>query len=149
MGKVANEHYKYWKKASTKDVQEIDGVRDLWFDIDPATTPHRSQYDEQQQVEHPGIVREVPRGTPREGTVGESQQTKGVPSLQGDIHLQESEGKILQSQLCESLGLGEEEIVPRVSNNIPHRVHRLKALGNGQVPRCAAVAFNILAEGLI
>jgi hypothetical protein len=26
---------------------------------------------------------------------------------------------------------------------------RLKAIGNGQVPQCAAMAFSILTEGLI
>lgn len=37
----------------------------------------------------------------------------------------------------------------RVVNGMAHRTHRLKALGNGQVPLQVAVAFTILAEGLI
>ena len=40
-------------------------------------------------------------------------------------------------------------IVGRVAHGVAHRVDRLKAIGNGQVPQCAAVAFNILSEGLI
>ena len=40
-----------------------------------------------------------------------------------------------------------------VSNGTPdgvaHRMDRVKAIGNGQVPQCAAVAFSILSEGLI
>jgi hypothetical protein len=28
-------------------------------------------------------------------------------------------------------------------------VDRLKAIGNGQVPQCAAMAFRILSQGLI
>ena len=40
------------------------------------------------------------------------------------------------------LGLG------RVAHGVANRVDRLKAIGNGQVPQCAAVAFNILSEGL-
>ncbi len=39
--------------------------------------------------------------------------------------------------------------VPRVDSGIENRVHRLKAIGNGQVPLCAALAFNILSEGLL
>ena len=41
-----------------------------------------------------------------------------------------------------------EPIVGRVAHGLAHRVDRLKAIGNGQVPQCAAVAFNILSEGL-
>lgn len=35
--------------------------------------------------------------------------------------------------------------IPRVTDRKAHRVPRIKALGNGQVPLCAAVAFD---EGL-
>jgi DNA (cytosine-5)-methyltransferase 1 len=42
-----------------------------------------------------------------------------------------------------------EPVVGRVAHGLANRVDRLKALGNGQVPSCAAVAFNILSEGLI
>jgi len=34
--------------------------------------------------------------------------------------------------------------VPRVATGIKHRVGRLKAIGNGQVPQVAAMAWNIL-----
>ena len=37
----------------------------------------------------------------------------------------------------------------RVADGVANRVDRLKAIGNGQVPQCAALAFNILSEGLI
>ena len=42
-----------------------------------------------------------------------------------------------------------EPFVGRVADGVAHRVHRLKAIGNGQVPQCAALAFSILSEGLI
>jgi len=41
---------------------------------------------------------------------------------------------ILQSGLC------------RTSNGLPYQVDRLKAIGNGQVPLCAATAWRILSE---
>lgn len=42
-----------------------------------------------------------------------------------------------------------EPLMGRVADGVAHRVHRLKAIGNGQVPQCAALAFNLLSEGLI
>jgi DNA (cytosine-5)-methyltransferase 1 len=42
-----------------------------------------------------------------------------------------------------------EPTIPRVVDGVANRVHRIKAIGNGQVPQCAALAFSILAEGLI
>lgn len=38
--------------------------------------------------------------------------------------------------------------VGRVANGVVHRVDRLKALGNGQVPRCAATAWRMLTGGV-
>ena len=42
-----------------------------------------------------------------------------------------------------------EPAMGRVAHGVANRVDRLKAIGNGQVPQCAAVAFNILSRGLI
>jgi hypothetical protein len=36
--------------------------------------------------------------------------------------------------------------VPRVARNVPRRVDRLKALGNGQVPVCVAMAWRLLGR---
>lgn len=41
-----------------------------------------------------------------------------------------------------------EPFLGRVANGVANRVDRLKAIGNGQVPQCAAMAFSILSEGL-
>lgn len=38
--------------------------------------------------------------------------------------------------------------VPRVGTGIKDRVNRLKAIGNGQVPQAAAMAWRILSEEL-
>lgn len=42
-----------------------------------------------------------------------------------------------------------EPFVGRVAHGVAHRVDRLKAIGNGQVPQCAAMAFRILAYDLL
>ena len=40
----------------------------------------------------------------------------------------------------------EEPDIPRVANSVKNRVDRLKCLGNGQVPACAALAWKILSR---
>lgn len=40
------------------------------------------------------------------------------------------------------------EAIPRVATGIKDRVNRLKAIGNGQVPQCAALAWKILSGDL-
>ena len=42
-----------------------------------------------------------------------------------------------------------EPFVGRVAHGVAHRVDRLKAIGNGQVPPCTAMAFRILSQGLL
>ena len=39
-------------------------------------------------------------------------------------------------------------LIPRTECGIKNHGNRLKALGNGQVPQCAAMAFMILSKGL-
>ena len=49
---------------------------------------------------------------------------------------------------CESSWWSTEPNVGRVANGVAARVDRLKAIGNGQVPLCAATAFKLLKERL-
>jgi len=48
------------------------------------------------------------------------------------------------SCICDSGWWVSEPLVGRTSNGIPHRVHRLKGLGNAQVPLQAATAYRLL-----
>ena len=64
----------------------------------------------------------------------------------------EDAGKLRGGERKDPRGMEEgdfEPLVGRVANGVANKVDRLKAIGNGQVPQCAAVAFNILSEGLI
>ena len=51
------------------------------------------------------------------------------------------------------LGMGtwweDKPAIHGVDDGVAHRVHRLRAIGNGQVPLQVATAFTILAEGII
>ena len=146
---LRNEHFEYWKKASATHLQGFVYLREMWGNIDPATPPHRPQCNEQQEGEYPGSMCEMPRDASCEGEMVKPQQGENLSLLQRDFHLQEVQRAVLQPELCESLGLGAEETIPRTANGVKNRVDRLKAIGNGQVPQCAAMAFRILSEGLI
>lgn len=64
----------------------------------------------------------------------------------------EDVGKLRGCEGQDSEGMEEgdfEPLVGRVAHGVANRVHRLKAIGNGQVPQCAAMAFRILSQGLI
>ena len=51
----------------------------------------------------------------------------------------------LESSEMRGWGDGWEDDTPRVQAGVPNRVQRLKAIGNGQVPQCAAAAWGLLA----
>jgi len=56
-----------------------------------------------------------------------------------------AENSLMRQVLMKGKNIG---IIPRVSTNIPNRVNRLKAIGNGQVPQCTAMAFAISMQGI-
>jgi len=87
-----------------------------------------------------------------------------VPELRGDVYEEAGAADLLQPVLRQQDGVGEKDvgvtgegprgwaalsdeevdagiIIPRVATGVSNRVGRLRALGNGQVPLCAAVAF--------
>jgi len=70
--------------------------------------------------------------SPRAGNPGSRPNMKG--------------GKILAEEAKKTPSQG---TIPRVATGIPNRVDRLKALGNGQVPLCVKVAWEILIKEVI
>ena len=57
----------------------------------------------------------------------------------------DAEKSLMRQVLMEGTNTGS---IPRVATGIKHRVGRLKAIGNGQVPQVAAMAWNILNDEL-
>ena len=107
------------RKESDGSTSQCGG---LWWHTDPA-----------EMADSTGKLRQQDRLASGE----ESQQpTHGIGSEDRDEHTNREESTT-------------KPIVGRVANGVANRVDRLKAIGNGQVPQCAAVAFNILSEGLI
>jgi hypothetical protein len=75
----------------------------------------------------------------------------GVLELQEDVHEGTPEADHLLQIVRESAGMEEPfwwdeepEGIPRVIEAQPNRVDRLAAIGNGQVPQCAALAWRTL-----
>jgi hypothetical protein len=71
--------------------------------------------------------------TPKSGQCGMTAKTSGRP-IEMATHL-------TTQTHCLGPGTGP---IPRVAVGVKDRVNRLKALGNGQVPQCAAEAFRML-----
>ena len=110
-----------------------------------------------------------PRCKKQRLTVTDAQEHKAIecgsywhtdPAEMGDAAMLHAQGRVDGSGQGESGRTGKrsaqdeengtaKSCVGRVANGVADRVDRLKAIGNGQVPQCAAMAFRILSEGLI
>jgi len=86
------------------------------------------------------------------GCDGEAEQVADAATTDADsTRLEKRQGQRshTRAELETTIGAdwwATEPDVGRVANGVAARVHRLKALGNGQVPQCAAQAWRILME---
>ncbi|MHB0806030.1 DNA cytosine methyltransferase [Stutzerimonas nitrititolerans] len=90
----------------------------------------------------------------QDGGVGAEQRRENVADAGCGRRNQSPAGKVEQPGRAKAVGAGcaidqrwpAEPGLGRVVNGMANRLDRLKALGNGQVPRVAAAAFSMLAE---
>jgi hypothetical protein len=136
--------FERWQKASAKAIQGIGEMRAMWWDADPSQAPHGQQPTEQPKQQHSNSLSEMSWNASRERPLERSQQGSDLSLLRTDVCLQEAKRKDLQSGVWEQTCLDETQIVPRVGGTGIARVDRLKAIGNGQVPLCAATAWKVL-----
>ena len=61
-------------------------------------------------------------------------------------HYEQTESRLRQSSWSVERNWLIEPKLGRVAHGVANRIHRLKAIGNGQVPLCAATAWRILSE---
>jgi len=140
--------YERWQEAGATAIQKPLQMRTMWWDRDPSQTSHRSRYEQQQEQQHSDSLHQMPRVTSCESEVERSYEGQDLPVLRDSVHIQETKRKDLQSGVWEQTCMDETQIVPRVSQSTIAHVDRLKAIGNGQVPLCAATAWRILSEPL-
>lgn len=147
---MKHENWQWWKESSAAYIQS--GVLlEMWFNRDPSASPQGSESDEQLTGECGDSLPTMPQGGSHDGwDVGAREG--GACDLQSLQHRVSAEANapifdmrqpmpvgMGATQRCEAL-----EYVPRVTTGVIARADRLKALGNGQVPRVAATAFDIL-----
>jgi DNA (cytosine-5)-methyltransferase 1 len=138
--------YKRWQEASATPIQESWQMRTVWWDRDPSQASHRQQHKQQQEQQHSNSLQQVSRGASCEPTMEGSHKGQDLPILRESIYIQTSERENLQSGVREQTCMDETQIIPRIIGKGIANVDRLKAIGNGQVPLCAATAWRILSK---
>ena len=149
---------------NSKGRQEPDGSTSkrssLWWNTDPAEVAHASEQGLQGHDQQQAKQTEASHGRGSE----EHTERSGLwwhtdPANLSNSAMLYAQGRSDGSGQVESRGSNQrkredgedrptEPIVGRVAHGVARRVDRLKAIGNGQVPQCAALAFSILSEGL-
>lgn len=135
---------KRWQEASSTPLQESVQMRTVWWDRDPSEASHRPQHEQQQEQQYCDSLQQMSRGASCESTLERSHEGQDLPILRDSVHLQTTERESLQSGVWEQVSMDETQIVPRVGGTGIAVVDRLKAIGNGQVPLCAATAWKVL-----
>jgi len=136
--------FERWAQESATHIQSFGKMRTMWWDSDPSQTPLRSQPIQQSQIKHSDSLSDLSRDITRQREMERSHQGEDLSVLRNSVHIQTSEGENLQSGMWEQTSMDEAQIVPRVGQSIVGRMERIKAIGNGQVPLCAATAWRIL-----
>ena len=138
--------FERWTQESATPIQSFGQMRTMWWDADPSQTPFRSQPIEQSEIKHSDSLSDLSWNITRQGEMERPYQGKDLSVLRDSVYIQETERKNLQSGMWEQISVDETQIIPRISESTTGRVDRLKAIGNGQVPLCAAEAWRLLSE---
>jgi DNA (cytosine-5)-methyltransferase 1 len=139
------------KKKSLSELANIE-----WWDIDPADLPNTNQLDDDMGGPGASEIFES-KATELSGCeisdTGRKRSDKGNSKEMEEKKKERSSCQLHDQSSGTGYGAGEnwpaQSRVGRVAHGMAHRVNRLKAIGNGQVPAVAALAFIILSEGLI
>lgn len=150
----AKHYYDCWHETQQRaqaGTEEIQGgiMRNVWWNIDPSEAPQGRESNEQYQAERDDCLPAVPcENSLPDRELGDWQcEAGGVQDLRNHVQAKENE----EIQTLRKVGMPERkrEVVGRTAMGVKNRVDRLKAIGNGQVPSVAALAWRILSEGII
>jgi hypothetical protein len=148
LGALSNDNFKQWQESGAEADSNV-GVRSMWWDCDPSEAPQRPKPDEQRAGQPGGAVPSLPQGGShggwdmgaREGRASDLQVLRiGVSASENSP----CDGLLVGMSERAGPNLCDEAVVPRVATGVVARVDRLKAIGNGQVPQCAAAAWRLL-----
>jgi len=137
---MKNEYFRDWQKKGAAVVSDNGErhVRLLWWSQDPSETPYRPQSDEQRAGQRGVSVRGLSCNGTQETRSGEMRDMRQqIPT--------ETKAQF-DTMRFDDMPQREGEIISRVAVGITARADRLKAIGNGQVPQCAAAAWRLLTE---
>jgi hypothetical protein len=130
--------FQYWQASSTTH-DRCSFVREMWFNREAGAPPQGSQPDEQRTGECGCALFAMP--SRRAQATGDG----SMRDLRDDVSAEAGEEVCAVREF--DLQQGTRQAISRVAMGISARVDRLKAIGNGQVPLCAATAFTLLADG--
>ena len=140
--------FERWTQTSATPLQSFRQMRTMWWDSDPSQTPFRPQPNEQSEEQCSDSLSDMSWDASCQREMERSHERTDLSLLRGNFYLQKSERENLQSGMRKQTCVDETQIVPRVGGSSIATVDRLKAIGNGQVPLCAATAFRILSKDL-
>ena len=148
---MARDDFDDWKRrteAGSGDLVDGRGrpLRSLWWEVDPSEASQGSEPAEQRGGEHRDPLPEVPHGGAHEGGrlgQGADARRQSVSGLRDDVPTTASDQKVVRKARVPS---GIREAVSRTTLATQHRVDRLGAIGDGQVPTVVVRAWYILTS---
>jgi len=151
-GDVADSKSRESGKQATRNRGKgiVRGSKITWWDSDPADLPDTDQFNDDLCRHGTGEIQrkqsgqaELSRGeicnSPKSGLQNRTIKKVGQPGQVEKSKRSAYNGEIRTAK----------PVMGRVAHGVAHRVDRLKAIGNGQVPGVAALAFIILSDGLL
>jgi hypothetical protein len=150
LGELKNDNFERWAQGCATS-HSGNSVHPLWWTRDPSEASQRQESTEQRCDEFGSALPALPQNGAHEGRdVGAGNSGEG--DMQGVrprlSTVTESESVDLQPSMPVGVGSSERpfalEYAPRVATGTVARTDRLKAIGNGQVPLCAATVWRLL-----
>jgi hypothetical protein len=139
---LIHEQFDKWAQDGAAVVRG-ERVRPVWFDSEPTQAPQGPRPVQQRSSECGDSLCALPCG----GT--QAAETCGVQGVRAAVSAETNQtvNGVRPDVPCSAgQDVGAETLVPRVAIGVTARVDRLKAIGNGQVPLCAATAWRLLTE---
>jgi hypothetical protein len=122
----------------------------MWWNFLPSETSSRPQLNEQHDQQRGCVVSEAPHERAHANGIMGSRggPPKDLPDMREHIPAETHQAwKDLRSYMLAGTGpeIRSKALVPRVMPRVKNQKDRVRATGNGQVPRVAALAWEILS----